>query len=215
MSQKARIAGWAYSSLGTKLGKSPSVLVKEALGGALQRAGLEMGQVDGFLACPALADSRFMWAHHLATECGVFAAGKRRVHVATVDNGGASPISMLLLARARVEAGQCSAVAVVAGDSISSLDPKEFQARALASMHTPHTHSPPDHLAALPPPPIPHAYAKCAVAQMSRQALTREQLAMVSVLMSAQASFHPLALQRTPYTLQQVLGAALYYSYYY
>ncbi len=210
---KARIAGWAFSELGAKLGKPPAALVQQALTGALRRAGLERGQLDGLLSCPSLADQRFMWAHHLATECGVLpATGRRGVHVATIDNGGASPVSMLLQARALVESGQCSAVAVVAGDSISSLDPKEFLRRADASMHTPRAaaaseqgHAPA--VVEFPAPAIPHGYALCAEAHMRAYGLTRRQLAMVSVLMSAQASYHPNALQRTPYTLKQVLSA--------
>jgi len=35
MQSKARIAGWSYSSLGTKLGQTPSTLVKQALASAL------------------------------------------------------------------------------------------------------------------------------------------------------------------------------------
>ena len=68
MALKARIAGWACSELGTKLHKPPSVLVKQALSRALQHAGMQLEQLDGFLSCPSLADQRFMWAHHLATE---------------------------------------------------------------------------------------------------------------------------------------------------
>jgi len=211
MSSKARIAGWAFSELGTRLGKPPAALVQQALAGALRRAGLDLGQLDGLLSCPSLADQRFMWAHHLATECGVLpAAGKRGVHVATIDNGGASPVSMLLQARALVESGQCSAVAVVAGDSIASLDPKEFLRRADASMHMPRATATSEHgrtFVELRAPAIPHGYAHCAEAHMQAYGLTRRQLAMVSVLMSAQASRHPRALQRTPYTLDQVLGA--------
>lgn len=152
-------ASSGVSALGTKLGKTPSALVKQALTSALRHAGMQLEELDGFLSCPALADQRFMWAHHLASDCGVLPSASRRgVHVATVDNGGASPVSMLLQARALVESGQCRAVAVVAGDSISvrlcpssvfvyawtfqqhnistqSLEPTEFLRRANASMH--------------------------------------------------------------------------------
>jgi hypothetical protein len=151
-------AASGVSALGTKLGKTPSALVKQALTSALRHAGMRLEELDGFLSCPALADQRFMWAHHLASDCGVLPSASRRgVQVVTVDNGGASPVSMLLQARALVESGQCRAVAVVAGDSISvrlcpstvfvcawtfqhnistqSLEPAEFLRRANASMH--------------------------------------------------------------------------------
>ena len=113
-------ASSGVSALGTKLGKTPSALVKQALTSALRHAGMRLEELDGFLSCPALADQRFMWAHHLASDCGVLPSPSRRgVQVVTIDNGGASPVSMLLQARALVESGQCRAVAVVAGDSIS------------------------------------------------------------------------------------------------
>ena len=171
MTSKARIAGWAFSELGTRLGKPPAALVQQALAGALRRAGLDLGQLDGLLSCPSLADQRFMWAHHIATECGVLpAAGKRGVHVATIDNGGASPVSMLLQARALVESGQRSAVAVVAGDSIASLDPKEFLLRADATCLAPppprRTDTP---FVELRAPAIPYGYAHCAEAHMHAQ----------------------------------------------
>ena len=40
MANSARIAGWAYSKLGTKLGKTPVALAQTALFQALQRAGM-------------------------------------------------------------------------------------------------------------------------------------------------------------------------------
>jgi len=212
MQSKARIAGWSYSSLGTKLGQTPSTLVKQALASALHRAGMQHKQLDGFLSCPSLADQRFMWAHHLASECGVLPSSSHRgVHVATIDNGGASPVSMLLQARALIESRQCSAVAVVAGDAVSSLPPTQFLERANGSMHTPSdvrdTNGHAVEMADLAEPIIPHGYAHCARAHMQVHGLTREQLAMVAVLMSAQASYHPFALQRTPYDLNDVLSA--------
>jgi hypothetical protein len=50
--------------------------------------------------------------------------------VRTMDTGGASPISMLLQAKSMVEREGCECVAVVAGDSVASLDSGEFARRA-------------------------------------------------------------------------------------
>jgi acetyl-CoA acetyltransferase len=149
------------------------------------------------------------------SQCGVLpSGGKRGVHVSTIDNGGASPVTMLLQARALVESRQCSAVAVVAGDSISSLDPAEFLRRANASTAMPtggwgrlRDDGQQVQVAKLGEPAIPHGYALCAEAHREAYGLTRQQLAMVSVLMSAQAAFHPDAVQRRPYALQEVLSA--------
>ena len=43
-----------------RLRKSPTTLVLQALDRALQRAGLSRGDLDGLIACPSLAEPRFM-----------------------------------------------------------------------------------------------------------------------------------------------------------
>ena len=52
-----------------------------------------------------------------------------------------------------------------------------------------------------------HADARCSEWHREAYGTTREQLAMVSVLMSRQAVRHPSALTRTPRSLADVLGA--------
>jgi acetyl-CoA acetyltransferase len=52
---------------------------------------------------------------------------------------------------------------------------------------------------------IPNGYDRIAQYQMKRYGVTREQLAMCSVIMSIMASYHPDALTRNPRTLNQVL----------
>lgn len=56
-------------------------------------------------------------------------------------------------------------------------------------------------------PVIPLGYDRIAQWQINKGHLTREQLAMVSVLMSRQAVRHPLALTRKPHDLERVLTA--------
>ena len=93
----------------------------------------------------------------------------------------------------------CDLVALVAGDSVSSMTTEEFLRRADAGCADPS--------GALASPVIPNGYDRVARWQIQNKTVTREQLAMVPVLMSHQASRHPAALNRRPYSLEEVLSS--------
>ena len=181
-----RIVGHGMTTLVPRLGVSSSTLMQRALDRALLSAGLAVPDLDGLIAVPSLADPHFMEAHYLATRMGILPGSTDRsaVTVRTIDTGGAGPVSGLLEAARMVRSGH-NAVAVVAGDAVASLDSAEFLRRADA------TCQPPD--LSLPSPAIPTGYDRVAQWQMRTGRVSREQLAMCSVLMSRQASRHPLA----------------------
>eukprot|EP00960_Hanusia_phi_P045477 757269-Hanusia_phi.AAC.7 len=154
--------------------------------------------------------------------CNLFGHSERRPFVAkTVDVGGASPVSMLLQAtfmnvgtlanlvelqaKHMVENEGYSTVAIVGGDAVSSLPSKEFLNRADDAFAPKEVR---EKISFLNSPYIPNAYAHCSAAHMQTYAVTREQLAMVPVLMSAQAMYHPRAIQRLPYSLNDILTSA-------
>jgi acetyl-CoA acetyltransferase len=136
-----------------------------------------------------------MEAHYLATQMGLLP--RKDVIVRTIDTGGAGPVTGLLEAVRLIERGWCEAVAVVAGDAVSSLPTEAFLERADRSCRDPEGE--------LPSPVIPHGYDRVAQWQMHTFGTTREQLAMCSVLMSRQAVSHPAALTRRPHSLDEVL----------
>ena len=111
----------------------------------------------------------------------------------------AGPISGLLEADRMIRLQGCDLVALVAGDSISSMTTEEFLKRADAGCADP--------AGSLPSPVIPSGYDRVARWQLHNGTVTREQLAMVSVLMSHQASRHPRALNRRVYSLEEVLAS--------
>lgn len=164
---------------------------------ALANADVRLKQLDGLIAVPSLAEPRFMEAHYIATMMGLLP--HKNVLVRTIDTGGAGPITGLLEADRMIRMQGCDLVAVVAGDAVSSLDSAEFLRRADRGCD--------DSEDPLPSPVIPHGYDRIAQWQMDTYGVTREQLAMVSVLMSRQAVRHPLALTRRPLTLQEVLDS--------
>lgn len=188
-----RIVGVGATKLG-RLGQNSAQLAIHAINTALEDAGMEQRHLDGLVAVPSLSNPHFMQAHYLATVSGLNRVNKKLV-VRTIDTGGAGPISAIATAVNMIRMEWAETVVVVASDSVLSLSSKEFAERADESVEG----------ASLPSPRIPHGYDEYARWHMKRYGVTREQLAMVPVLMSAMAARHPDALCRAPYTLEQVL----------
>ena len=139
--QTVRIIGTGLTSLTRRTGSTATELMQEALQRALANARIELRQLDGLIAVPALSHPHFMEAHYLATRIGLLPASDRLVRCAwlpqrtakrlalslpnrhlfgcgrTIDTGGAGPITALLEARRMILNENCSCVAVVAGAS--------------------------------------------------------------------------------------------------
>jgi acetyl-CoA acetyltransferase len=192
----AKIVGTGVTDIG-KLNRSASELMEEAVEAALGQAGLKLRQLDGLVAVPSLSEPHFMEAHYIATRLGMLP--NRGVTVRTIDTGGAGPVTGLLTAASMVSSGASDAVVVVAGDAVSSLDTEEFLRRADEACADP--------LRTQKSPVIPLGYDRIATWQRETYGVTREQLAMVSVLMSRQACRHPGALTTRELTLEEVLGS--------
>jgi len=199
----ARIVGTGMTPITKRSGLPPSELMSAALQSALSQAQITLEDVDGLVAVPSLSHPRFLEAHHFATKIGMLP--KNDTAVRTIDTGGAGPVTALLEAQRMIMNENCQAVAIVAGDSVGGMSGEAFLARADAGCRPEHITSGPQFL---PSPVIPHGYARCSMYHREKYGTTREQLAMVSVLMSMQASRHPDALTRRPHTLEQVLQAS-------
>lgn len=193
---KSRIIGTGMTVPTKKSGESATTLMQKALENALANAGVRLRQLDGLIAVPSLSDTKFMAAHFLATRMNILP--HKNFIAKTIDTGGAGPISGLLEADRMIKMQGCDLVAVVAGDSVSSLSSEEFLKRADAGCTDGSTSI---------SPVIPLGYDRIAQWQIRNQGVTREQLAMVSVLMSCQAVRHPLAMTKRQLSLDQVLSA--------
>ena len=185
----------------TAVGKSDSIavnsLLKKALESALADAGLKKSELDGLIVCPALADSKFMAAHNLSSELEICGNLK---FCSTLDTGGASPVSALILAKRLIELGALETIAVVAGDAVLSLGTSEFLNRAGRSINHPAYQD-------FTQPTIPLLYNLVAEWHMKTYGTKREQLAMVPVLMSRQSAKHPGAINRKELTLEDILNS--------
>lgn len=194
MVKTIRIVGTGSTPLG-RLGKSASELAIAALNAAVKDAGIQRDDLQGLIAVPSLSNPHFMQAHYLATRAGLLP--KKKMVVRTIDTGGAGPVSALATAMNMIKMEWAETVAVVASDAVLSLSGREFGRRADDSVAG----------SELPHPAIPHGYDAVAQWQMKTYGVTREQLAMVPVIMSHFAARHPGALCQKPYTLQEVLDS--------
>ncbi|KAG9400117.1 hypothetical protein AC1031_011027 [Aphanomyces cochlioides] len=195
-SKVVRLISTGWTSL-EKSTKSPVELMEEALTAATSAIGVQIKDIGGLIAVPSLADPHFMEAHYVASHMGMLPA--KNVVVRTVDTGGAGPITALLAAKRMVETEGVDCVAVVAGDAVRQLSGEEFLKRADQTCWHPKS--------GLSSPVIPSGYDRVARYQMDRFGVTREELAACSAVMSIMASQHPLALTKTPRTIEDVLAS--------
>ncbi|GBG25209.1 Non-specific lipid-transfer protein [Hondaea fermentalgiana] len=193
LAQTVRVVGCGATKLGNRLGRSAGSLMAEAVQGALSSARLELDDLDGLIAVPSMSDPHLMEAHYLATKIGLLP--KKNFLVRTIDTGGAGPVTALLEGRRMIEAENCQAVVIAAGDAVSSLSTEEFLRRADAGIGCDR----------LPSPAIPNGYGLITDWHAKTYGVTREQLAKVPCLMSHQASKHPHAITRRRYTVEEVL----------
>lgn len=128
MSLSARIISAAYTKPATKTNQTVYELIKSSLISALNSTDLTLSHLDGLITVPSLAEPKFMEAHSLATKLNLFP--NPRFHAKTIDVGGAGPVSCLLEAKRLITQKEHHLVAVVAGDTITSLSPSEYLKRA-------------------------------------------------------------------------------------
>ncbi|CAJ1958860.1 unnamed protein product [Cylindrotheca closterium] len=165
-------------------------MIRQVLDGALKESNLSVNDLDGFLALPSLAEHHIMEAHFQATSLGLFTRkassdakrlGQPSLLCRTIDTGGGGPVSALLQAQSMIQHEGLNCVAVVAADSVGSMDSRTFLQRV-------------DNIfgdeSGIPSPIIPNGYDRYTQYQMQRYGLTRDQLRMVVCLQSFHASRH-------------------------
>ncbi|PJE51076.1 MAG: hypothetical protein COV29_02265 [Candidatus Yanofskybacteria bacterium CG10_big_fil_rev_8_21_14_0_10_36_16] len=187
----------------SKIGKFPETpvtsLMVDAFCNAILNAKSDIREIDALIVCSTLVESNFMTAHRLAYFLGI---SGQLSSCYTVDVGGAGPVSGLILANDLLVSGRAKNVAVVAGDKVGSLSGRELVLKANSKIN--HPLYPKDDPSL---PVIPILYNSIAQWHMDSYGTTREQLAMVAVLMSIQASRHPNALNRKVLTLDEALSS--------
>lgn len=174
-------------------------LHEEAILKALSDAGLHEAEVDGLITCGSFVKSDFMHAHTIAEKIGFEALKVCDV----VDQGGASPVSAVLLAKRYVEAGAAENIVVVAADSVGTLCYKEkevFKKKVWEAMGTPAGTT-------LDDPVLIEIYNEVTKVYCNKYGVSRKELAIVPVMASEHAALHPGALCKKPLTHEEILNS--------
>lgn len=197
MKGQIAITGIGETSVGRLPGTTPMEHAADAAIRAVADAGLTFADIDGLVACNAMAQSWMYPGEATAEYLGIaptFCLG--------LGAGGATALAVLRHASNALLDGSCKAVLITMGDALRTGLSKE-QARAVQSsaghpeFETPYG------------PTAPALYALAARAHMAERGSTAEQFAAVAVAARAHAARHPGAEQRKPISVEDVLASRL------
>jgi acetyl-CoA acetyltransferase len=185
------IVGVAESDLGQVAeGMTPVDLMAQGITRALQDCGLQLRDVDGLFACAAQP-------RMATTAVCEYLKIEPRYHDVTYM-GGSSYMTQVAHAQAAIEAELCEVAVITYGSTQRS------SGRSRVSPVEPNPYEAPYR------PVLPAtAYALAASRHMHQFGTTREQLAAVAVAAREWALLNPAAWEKTPLTIEQVLGSRL------
>jgi acetyl-CoA acetyltransferase len=187
----AAIVGVAESDLGeVTAGMSVVDLMAQGVQRALADCGLTMADVDGVFA--AAGQSRMP-----STALCEYLQLKPRYQDCTMM-GGSSFMTHVAHAQAAIEAGLCEVAVIAYGSTQRSAGRKNTAPREYNPYETPYR-----------PVAPAGAYALAASRHMHQYGTTREQLAQIAVAARQWALLNPAAWEKTPLTIEQVLGSRM------
>jgi len=179
----------------SKPAPSNTSLVKMVLANALNESKLSLGDVEGILGVSALAEKQFMQTHLQATELGMFDQKRPLVVCKTVDTCGAGPVTALIEASRLIRHGMLDVVAIVAADTVGSMNTQQFLERA-DEPYLMLAESLPAVYGKVISPCVPNGYDRATDYHMKAFGLVRDQLRMTVCLESFHAGMHPDSLFR-------------------
>ncbi len=190
----AHIRGVGLTAFGRLEGEDTQSLQAAAAEAALKDAGLKREDIDGVICGYSHQLPHIMIASLFAEYFGI-----KPTYCHGVSVGGATGSAMIMLANRLVDAGQCKNLLVLAGEN--RLNGKnDHTLKTIASCGHP-DYEDPFGLT------IPAYYGFMASAYMKRYGITERDLAELAVQMRANASRHPLAHQRKPITVDDVMNS--------
>lgn len=185
------IVGVAESDLGeVSPGMTPVDLMAQASIRALNECGLSLAEVDGvFAAASQLKFPTLNLVEYL---------GIQPRYQDTTNIGGTSFESHLAHAQVAIQAGLCEVALIAYGSTQRSVGRRTASPREFHPYETPYR------------PFLPSsAYAMAASRHMHQYGTTRQQLAQVAVAAREWALLNPLARQKAPLTVEDVMGARM------
>ena len=185
------VVGVAESDLGQMAPHTAPVdLMAQATRRALDDCGLKLSDVDGvFVAAGQVRNATMALSEYLGLNPTAFDG---------TQIGGASFMAHVAHAQAALEAGLCEVALIAYGSTQRSVSRAAASPREYNPYETPYK----------PLLPI-SAYALAASRHMHQFGTTREQLAEVAVAARQWALMNPMAWEKTPLTIEQVLNSRM------
>jgi len=191
MRGSAAIVGAAESDLGAVAAlMHPVDLMAQGIHRALEDAGLELKDVDGLFCATTQARTsamslvEYLGLHNAYTDSTIVGGSSFEVHVAH--------------AQAALAAGLCTVAVITYGSTQRTVGRRAASAREYNAYETPYK------------PFLPAtAYAMAASRHMHEFGTTREQMAEVAVAARKWAQLNPVAWEKKPLSVQDVLGARM------
>ncbi len=189
----AYITGVACTRFGRHEGSTALSLISAAARDALRDAQLASAQIDGLLTGYATTFPHLMLANVVAEHLGI-----QPDYCHAIQSGGASGLTMVMLARELIRSGRCKNVLCVAGENRLTGQTRDMAIQALSQVGHADYEVPFG-------PTVPAYYALLAARYLHECDLIEADLAEFAVLMRSHAATHPGAHQRDAIDVDAVL----------
>jgi acetyl-CoA acetyltransferase len=187
------ITGVACTPFGRHEGSTALSLITLAARDALHDAQLATTQIDGLLTGYATTFPHLMLANVVAEHLGI-----QPDYCHAIQSGGASGLTMVMLARELIRSGRCKNVLCVAGENRLTGQTRDMAIQALSQVGHADFEVPFG-------PTVPAYYALLAARYLHEHNLSERDLAEFAVLMRSHAIRHPGAHQRDAIDVDVVL----------
>ena len=182
----AYVTGIACTPFGRHEGSTALGLMTVAARAALRDAQLATTQIDGLLTGYATTYPHLMLANVVAEQLGI-----QPDYCHAIQSGGASGLTMVMLARELIRSGRCKNVLCVAGENRLTGQTRDMAIQSLSQVGHADYEVPFG-------PTVPAYYALLAARYLHEHNLSATDLAEFAVLMRNHAIMHPGAHQRDP-----------------
>lgn len=193
----AYLTGIACTPFGRHEGVTALSLMSVAARDALRDAQMETTQIDGLLTGYATTFPHLMLANVVAEHLGI-----QPDYCHAIQSGGASGLTMVMLARELIRSGRCKNVLCVAGENRLTGQTRDMAIQALSQVGQIDYEVPFG-------PTVPAYYALLAARYLHEHGLDEADLAEFAVLMRNHASAHPGAHQRDSIDVNAVLNSKI------
>lgn len=191
----AYVTGTACTPFGRHEGSTALGLMTVAARAALRDAQLATTQIDGLLTGYATTYPHLMLANVVAEQLGI-----QPDYCHAIQSGGASGLTMVMLARELIRSGRCKNVLCVAGENRLTGQTRDMAIQSLSQVGHADYEVPFG-------PTVPAYYALLASRYLHEHNLSAADLAEFAVLMRNHAITHPGAHQRDPIDVTAVLNS--------